>query len=116
MERGKSSGRDDDNIESIRKRCEKNPASSFVAGKTDGFKEFSVDSVGRDLDDILECGNGMRKRAMSLKSGVGRFKTFESETKPVFEIFQSKGKLKIISSVKSIEEVWAETKELFATL
>ncbi|KAJ1494731.1 adenylate kinase-domain-containing protein [Baffinella frigidus] len=64
MERGKSSGRDDDNIESIRKR----------------------------------------------------FHTFESETKPVMEIFEASGKLKVISSVQSIEEVWGATKSLFAGL
>ena len=64
LERGKSSGRDDDNIEAIKKR----------------------------------------------------FRTFVEETSPVIEIFKDKGKLRIINSEQSIDDVWKETQSLFAGL
>jgi UMP-CMP kinase len=62
LDRGKSSGRDDDNIESIKKR----------------------------------------------------FKTFVEETSPVIEMFKASGKLRIINSERSVDHVWAETKDIFS--
>jgi adenylate kinase family enzyme len=61
LKRGETSGRDDDNIESIKKR----------------------------------------------------FRTFTETSMPVVEWFRSQGMLRSVSSVQSVEEVWAATKKIF---
>ena len=61
LKRGETSGRDDDNIESIKKR----------------------------------------------------FRTFTETSMPVVEWFRSEGMLRAVSSVQSVEEVWAATKRVF---
>ena len=64
LKRGETSGRDDDNIESIKKR----------------------------------------------------FRTFKETSMPVVEWFRSKGMLRTVSSVQSVEEVWASTKQILDQL
>ena len=64
LKRGETSGRDDDNIESIKKR----------------------------------------------------FRTFKETSMPVVEWFRSKGMLRTVSSVQSVEEVWAATRRVFEGL
>ena len=64
LKRGETSGRDDDNIESIKKR----------------------------------------------------FRTFRETSMPVVEWFRTKGMLRTVSSVQSVEEVWAATKRVFEEL
>eukprot|EP00281_Chroomonas_sp_CCMP1168_P027231 CAMPEP_0206251800 /NCGR_PEP_ID=MMETSP0047_2-20121206/22222_1 /ASSEMBLY_ACC=CAM_ASM_000192 /TAXON_ID=195065 /ORGANISM="Chroomonas mesostigmatica_cf, Strain CCMP1168" /LENGTH=192 /DNA_ID=CAMNT_0053677787 /DNA_START=128 /DNA_END=706 /DNA_ORIENTATION=+ len=64
LARGQSSGRDDDNLESIRKR----------------------------------------------------FRTFVEETAQVLAVFESKDKIRKLSSVDSIEQVWEKTKAIFKDL
>ena len=61
LKRGETSGRDDDNIESIKKR----------------------------------------------------FRTFTETSMPVVEWFRSEGMLRVVSSVQSVEEVWAATRRVF---
>ena len=64
LKRGETSGRDDDNIESIKKR----------------------------------------------------FRTFKETSMPVVEWFGSRGMLRTVSSVQTVEEVWAATKRVFDEL
>ena len=64
LKRGETSGRDDDNIESIKKR----------------------------------------------------FRTFKETSMPVVEWFGSRGMLRTVSSVQTVEEVWAATKRVFDAL
>jgi adenylate kinase family enzyme/nucleoside diphosphate kinase len=64
LKRGETSGRDDDNIESIKKR----------------------------------------------------FRTFKETSMPVVEWFGSRGMLRTVSSVQTVEEVWAATKRVFDNL
>ena len=43
-----------------------------------------------------------------------QFKTFVEETSPVIEMFKASGKLRIINSERSVDDVWAETKVIFS--
>mmetsp|Transcript_19573 Transcript_19573/g.46489 ORF Transcript_19573/g.46489 Transcript_19573/m.46489 type:complete len:99 (+) Transcript_19573:319-615(+) len=64
LKRGETSGRDDDNIEAVRKR----------------------------------------------------FKTFQEESMPIVSLYKEQGLLREISSVASVDEVWAQTKALFEAM
>lgn len=62
---------------------------------------------------ILERAKTSGRADDNLESFKKRIKTFEEETKPILDIFESKGQVIRINSERSVDEVFMEIEKLF---
>lgn len=63
---------------------------------------------------LLKRGETSGRADDNMESIIKRFETFNAESMPVVEWYRAQGLLKQISSVRGIEEVWADTKSVIA--
>ncbi|GAB5575046.1 adenylate kinase isoenzyme 1 isoform X2 [Prionailurus iriomotensis] len=105
LERGKSSGRSDDNRESLEKRY---------------FADFTHHHLGLVLELESQIKYlphfGPEKETGMLKyvvCGLRRCQTYLQSTKPIIDLYEEMGKVKKIDASKSVDEVFDEVVKIF---
>lgn len=65
---------------------------------------------------LLKRGETSGREDDNIEAVRKRFKTFQEESMPIVSLYREQGLLREISSVASVDEVWAQTKALFEAM